>query len=162
MTFLKYKDADVWWEWNKEKMIAYNYLGGHHNINENSLGDAEYCECDNWHDLFLKKHYCPIQTDIATRDVWISPNGKYYNGDAHAVQAEYICDVIFGMNDSDIYYAEDYLSNNGWIKATTSFMWDICYYSALCNSIMPQAQFDALWDWCQFHHQDFPEGIEVV
>lgn len=81
---------------------------------------------------------------------------------AHAVQAEYICDVIFGMNDSDIYYAEDYLSNNGWIKATTSFMWDICYYSALCNSTMPQAQFDALWDWCQFHHQDFPEGIEVV
>lgn len=28
--------------------------------------------------------------------------------------------------------------------------------------IMPQAQFDALWDWCQLHNIDFPEGIEVV
>ena len=46
MTFLKYKDEDIWWEWDKEKMIAYNYLGGHHNINENSLNGEFFCLVD--------------------------------------------------------------------------------------------------------------------
>ena len=162
MTFLKYKDKEHWWEWGKEKMIAYNYLGGHHNIDENALGGAEYCECDSWHDLYLTKHYCPLEVTKREQDVWISPEGKYYYGEAHAVQAEHLCEIIYGLDDARIDWADDYLITLGWIKATTSLMWQVSYYDNLCNSVMPQAQFDALWDWCQLHQQDFPEGIEVV
>lgn len=97
MKFIQYPDQDFWWEWNTERMEAYNYNGGHHSINENGLGDCKYIEAKDWHDLYLKTGYNPMECDVYERDVWISPEGVYYYGDAHAVQAEHICEIIYGQ-----------------------------------------------------------------
>ena len=97
MFFINHLRPNEWWEWNQEKMIAINYNGGSHNIDENSLGSVEYYECDSWHELYLAKHFCPLEAEIYNRDVWISPDGKYYDGDAHEVTAKDILEIIYGI-----------------------------------------------------------------
>lgn len=158
MHFLKYNGENGWWEWDQEKMIAYNYHGGHHYIDENALGDAEYCECESWRELYLKKHYCPIEVDVFARDVWISPDGKYYDGEAHAVMAEHICELVYGFW-KEIDYAEHFLEEHGWVKATTSLMWELRFEEWYWKEL-PQRQYDALWDWCQCHRMPFPQFRE--
>jgi hypothetical protein len=155
MFFINHLQPNEWWEWDKEKMIAYNYYGDWHNINENSLGNAEYYECNNWHELCLAKHFCPIEVTLEKRDVWISPEGGFYDGEAHMVTAEYICDIIYGK-DLGLDYAEDYLEEFGWIKATTSLMWQIRFEDWHWKKL-PQPQYDALWDWCEYHNMPFPD-----
>lgn len=58
--------------------------------------------------------------------------------------AEYLCDIIFG-NDLDIDYAEGFLEEHGWIRATTSIMWDV-RFDSWQNRYITQKQYDALWD----------------
>lgn len=160
MKFIQYPDQDFWWEWNTERMEAYNYNGGHHSINENGLGDCKYIEAKDWHDLYLKTGYNPMECDVYERDVWISPEGVYYYGDAHAVQAEHICEIIYGQWFS-IDYADDFLDQKGWIKATTSLMWDLFYLERLNQSTLPIPQYNALWDWCEIHKMTFPAYAET-
>lgn len=160
MFFINHLRPDEWWEWDRENVVAYNYMGGWHNVNENSLGGVECYEYDSWHELYLAKHFCPLETDIWERDVWISPEGKYYYGEAHAVEAEHICDIIYGL-DLDMDDAEDYLENLGWVRATTSLMWEV-RFDTWEDKRLTQRQYDALWDWCECHKKRFPKGIEVV
>jgi hypothetical protein len=159
MFFINHLRPDEWWEWNKEKMMAYNYRGGHHNINENDLGGVEYCEYESWHELYLAKGFCPFEVDKWECEVWISPEGKYYEGRAHAVMAEYICDIIYG-EDIDFDFAEDYLEEHGWVRATTSLMWEV-RFDSWENKRVSQKQYDALFDWCECHKKDFPKKLEV-
>lgn len=159
MFFINHLRPNEWWQWNRENMKAYNYMGGWHNVNENSLGNAECYEYDSWHELYLAKHYCPLETDKYEKDAWISPEGRYYYGEAHAVKAEYICDIIYGL-DLDMDDAEDYLEKLGWIRVTTSLMWEI-RFDKLKEKRLTQRQCDALWDWCEYHKKEFPNGLEV-
>lgn len=163
MFFINHLRPDEWWEWDRENMKAYNYMGGWHNINENSLGNAQYYECDSWHELYLAKHFCPLETNKHEREVWISPEGKYYYGDAHDLQAEYIADIIYGVHFDICRFdsAGDFLTNKGWIKATTSLMWQV-RFDEWKEKRITQKQYDALWDWCECHKRKFPKGIEVI
>ena len=161
MKFIQYPDQDAWWEWVTESMKAYNYMGGYHNINENGLGDCSYIEAKDWHDLYLKTGYNPMERSIHERDVWISPDGKFYDGEAHSVTAEHICEILFG-EWMDIDHADDYLVERGWIKASTSFMWDFYYEESLSFRMLPNVQYNALWDWCQLHGKEFPIGIDIA
>ncbi len=159
MFFINHLRPDEWWKWDRENMIACNYMGGWHNINENRLGGVEYYECDSWHELYLAKHFCPLETDKFERDVWISPEGKYYCGDAHEVTAQYILDIIYGEEVD--FWDGDKLEARGWIRATTSMMWDV-RFDEWSGKRLTQKQYDALWDWCQFHKMKFPNDIEVL
>ena len=160
MFFINHLRPDEWWEWDRENMKAYNYMGGWHNINENSLGNAQYYECDSWHELYLAKHFCPLETDKREREAWISPEGRYYYGEAHAVEAEYICDIIYG-NGLDFDYAEDFLEEQGWVRVSSGAMWKVRFDNWRGKRIS-QRQYDALWDWCEYHKKEFPKGIEVI
>lgn len=159
MFFINHLRPDEWWKWDRENMIAYNYMGGWHNIDENRLGGVEYYECDGWHELYLVKHFCPLETDKFERDVWISPEGKYYCGDAHEVTAQYILDIIYG-EEAD-FWEGDKLEARGWVRATTSMMWDV-RFDEWNGRRLTQKQYDALWDWCKFHNMKFPNDVEVL
>lgn len=159
MFFINHLRPNEWWQWDRENMTAYNYMGGWHNVNENRLGGIECYEYDSWHKLYLAKHYCPLESDKRERDAWISPEGKYYYGEAHAVEAEHICDIIYGL-ELDMDDAEDYLEKLGWIRVTTSLMWEI-RFDKLKEKRLTQRQYDALWDWCECHNKEFPNGIET-
>ncbi len=159
MFFINHLRPDEWWKWDRENMIAYNYMGGWHNIDENRLGGVEYYECNSWHELYLAKHFCSLETDKFERDVWISPEGKYYCGDAHEVTAQYILDIIYG-EEAD-FWDGDKLEARGWVRATTSMMWDV-RFDEWSGKRLTQKQYNALWDWCQFHKMKFPNDVEVL
>ena len=158
MFFINHLRPDEWWEWDTETMTAYNYRGGWHNVNENKLGNVECIECESWHELYLKKGFCPLEVEKWEREVWISPQGKYYEGEAHAVMAEYICDIIYG---EEIEFAEDFLEERGWVRAASSFMWEV-RLDTWKGKRLTQRQYDALWDWCECHKKKFPKGVEVI
>lgn len=100
------------------------------------------------------------EVDIKWPDVWISPEGKYYNGDAHENRAEEILEIIYGENNE--LWPGDRLEELGWVRATTSLMWEVRidsdYWS---DKRVTQKQYDALWDWCKYHNKAFPQKIEV-
>ena len=161
MFFINHLNPNEWWEWDKDNMIAYNYMGGHHSIDEDDINNADCVECKNWHELYLKKHFCPIETDKWEREAWLSPEGKFYQGEAHMVMAEYICDIIYGKeSDIDSYYGEDFLIEHGWVKVASSFMWQV-RLNEWNGKRLTQKQFDALYDWCECHNKVFPKGIEI-
>lgn len=158
MLFINHLKPDEWWEWDADKMRAYNYYGGWHDVNENSLGSVEAIQCESWHELYKKTQFCPLERDVESRDVWISTDGKYYDGQAHDVTAEKILEVVF--NQEVDFCAGDKLEDKGWIRASTTLMWDI-RFDDLSRKTLTKKQYEALWDWCQYHHMKFPEGINT-
>lgn len=155
MLFINHLDS--WWELDKEKMMVFNYMGGYHYVDENLLEQSEICEYNNWHELYLTKHFCPLEVSVRWNNVWISPNGRYYDGDAHENRAEEILEIMYG----EIYFdwAGDKLEELGWIRATTSLMWEV-RFDELENKYLTQNQYDALWDWCEHHKKKFPINVK--
>ena len=158
MLFLKHPNRDGWWECDKERMRLYNYMGGHCDFDEKFLSESECCEYESWHDLYNEKHFCPLEEDKWARDVWISPDGKYYNGNAHEVAAGYLCDIIYGLEDID--YGGDELESRGWCRATTSLMWEV-RFDEWQGKKLTQKQYGALLNWCEAHKKKFPNGIMI-
>ena len=159
MLFINYPTKDQWRKWDTDKMICFNYRGGWCEVNENALGDVECLNLDSWHDLYLAKRYCALEADKWERDVWISPDGKYYLGEAHEVEAEHLLDIIYG--ETVEWCAGDKLEEKGWVRATTSAMWKVRMHEWQ-GKLLPQRQYDALWDFCQQHKLQFPKGVEVL
>lgn len=104
--------------------------------------------------LFINR----LEVNKKSRDVWISPDGKFYNGNPHEIQAGYICEIIYGLDD--IAYGGDELESRGWIRATTSLMWDV-RFDEWKNKYITQKQYDALWDWCECHKRKFPVNVNI-
>lgn len=168
MTFVYLKDWEnewKWWRWNKKTMQLQNFRGGGFDIDENAeyWTTAQQYEFDSWHELYEAKGVNPLKVDIAERDVWISPDGVYFNGEAHAVAATYNVRLVYGieMEFDGMDSAEDYLIRRGWIKATCSFMWPFYIKEDKIWKIT-QKTYDALFDYCKFHDLDMPKKIEVV
>ena len=159
--FINYPTRDQWREWDQNKMRAYNYHGGWCDVDENALGGVEYVELASWHELYLVKHFCPLTAEKCDRDVWISPGGEYYDGNAHDVAAEHILKIIYGENeDGHIFCAGDKLEKLGWIRATTSMMWQV-RLDEWSEKTITQEQCNALWDYCHCHALKWPDGIVV-
>ena len=162
MLFINYPTRDQWREWDQNKMKAFNYMGGWCDVDENALGGVECVELDSWHDLYLVKHFCPLVAEKRYSDVWISPDGDYYDGNAHDVAAEHLLKIIYGEpEDEHIFCAGDKLEALGWVRATTSMMWQV-RLEDWKHKTVTQAQFDALWDYCCCHAIRFPSGIEII
>ena len=153
MTFIKHLDG--WLELDKEKMMVFNFNGGYHNFTEPELNSSEIFECNGWHELYEAKRYCPLEVGIRWRDVWLSPDGMFCTGDAHENRAEEILEIMYGEND--VSWSGDRLEELGWIRATTSLMWEVRLDSDYWNDKrLTQKQYDALWDWCKCHNKKFP------
>ena len=156
--FINHLNKEQWWEFDQEKMMAYNYMGGHHNVNEEQLEDVEILDYDSWHELYINTGFCPLETDKWERDVWISPDGKFYDGDAHEVRAAYLLDIVYGIPDVD--YGGDLLEERGWVRATTSLMWNV-RFQEWEGKRLTQKQYGALLEWCQSNRMKFPHGIVI-
>lgn len=159
MFFIKNSKGE-WWELNKEKMTVYNFDGGSHSIAMQDLKLSEVVKCDGWNELYKIKKWCPLEVNVNWIDVWVSPEGKFYNGEAHENRAEEILEIIYGEIDVD--WAGDKLEELGWVRATTSLMWEVRADSDYWNNRkLSQKQYDALWDWCKIHNKKFPRNVEV-
>lgn len=157
MYFLK-NFQNEWWELDKEKMKVFNFNGGSRNITKQELESSEMLECSGWHELYKKKRWNPLEENVKWNDVWISPDGRFYNGEAHDNRAEEILEIIYG--EIDVTWSGDRLEELGWVRATTSLMWEIRadYWN---DKKITQKLYDALWDWCIYHNKKFPQNIEV-
>lgn len=160
MIFIKNYKGE-WWELNIHDMSVSNFNGGFHNITQQELESSETLECDGWSDLYKIKKYCPLQVDIKQPYVWISPDGLFYDGDAHENRAEEILEIIY--RQTDVPWTGDRLEELGWIRATTSLMWEVRLDSDYWEGKrVTQEQYDALWEWCKGHNKTFPKGLDVV
>lgn len=160
MTFVNYLDKNEWWKLDRENMRVYNFFGSCDCITESNLKRLRKLEYDSWHELYLAKHYCPLTATFWRQDVWISPEGKFYDGDTYEIKAKYICEIIYGLSNVDC--ATDYLEKLGWIKATTSDVWELEYTIVWKGKQLTQKQFRALWNWCRAHRKKFPKDIKII
>lgn len=159
MHFIKNAKGE-WWELDKDNMTVFSFYGGFHNITKLELESSEILECDGWGELYKIKKWCPLEVDIRWTNVWISPEGCFYNGDAHENRAEEILEIVYGETDVD--WTGDRLEELGWIRVTTSLMWEVRTDSDYWNNKeLEQKQYDALWDWCKIHNKKFPQEIAV-
>ena len=108
--------------------------------------------------LHGKERQCQLEMSIDITDAWISPDGRFYNGDAHDNRAEELLEAVYG--EEDVICPGDRLEELGWIRVTTSLMWEV-RADTWNGRRLPQKQYDALWDWCKCHGKGFPE-VEVM
>lgn len=146
-----------WWELDRNKLTAYNYMGGYNYITEEALSTLETFECDSWHELYSVKHFCPLEATTRCSNGWISPEGKIYEATSHEVTAEDLLEIIYGMKDNN--WPGDTLEELGWIKVTTSLMWEI-RLNEWATKELTQCQIDTLWEWCSIHNKTFPYIIK--
>lgn len=158
MFFIKNSKGE-WWELNKETMTVYSFGGCSHSITTQNLELSEVLECSGWNELYKIKKWCPLEVTVKWTNVWVSPDGRFYDGDAHENRAEEILEIMYGEVDVD--WPGDRLEELGWIRATTSLMWEVRAEDYWSDKLISQKQYDALWDWCKCHNKRFPQLIEL-
>lgn len=152
------KIGHEWFEYDKENSIVTNYNGGFRKITDTIVEITEY---ENWNDLYEQTQYCPLEVTVKWTEVWLSPNGHFFNGEAHENRAEDILAIMYGK--TDVLWAGDQLEEMGWVRAATGLMWEVRLASGYWeNKSLTQIQYDALWDWCQYHKKRFPDNIKIV
>ena len=74
-------------------------------------------------------HQLEIRTTYKNNDVWLAPDGEFYEGRAHSLYATYIVKQLYNRecDDFGMYTSEDFLIKHGWVKLTTSAMME--YYA---------------------------------
>lgn len=160
MIFVK-NGKNEWWELNEKELTVFNYNGGCHKITKEELNSSDKVECESWTELYNITHFCPLEVNIRYKDVWISPNGLFYEGNAHENRAEEILEIMY--NETDVAWYGDRLEELGWIRATTSLMWEIRLEPDFwINKKISKKQYDALWDWCKQHNKDFPNTVDII
>lgn len=161
----KNRSEPEYWLWDPHNMTLNNYCGGGFDIDENAeyWMTAQIYDAESWHELYITRHWNPVQGNVSDNDVWISPEGNFFYGDAHAVAAEKIVDVVYGLKKKifGMDCAEDYLLNHHWIKATRSLMWSI-YLQDKETWKMTQRTYDALYDYCKLHNLPMPNNVELI
>lgn len=159
MLFIK-NEKNEYWELDKDKLMVFNFDGGFHNITQQFLQSSEVLECTDWHALYEQTHYCPLEVSIKYTNVWVSPAGLFYNGDAHDNRAEEILEIIYG--ETDCYWPGDRLEELGWVRVTTSLMWEVRADSDYWdNRKLSPKQHTALYDWCECHNKKFPQNVTM-
>lgn len=155
MTFVKNIKGD-WWELDRVKMNVWGFAGGWHDISEQELSTSEVLECESWYELYKKTGWCPMEATPHRSNIWISPDGKCYDGEAHENRAEELLEFLYGETDID--WPGDRLQKLGWVRASSGLMWDVRVHDGYWeDKSLTQAQYDALWDYCSHHGKDFPE-----
>ena len=133
MTFAKLDGHHFYYQVDFDRMRLYNFKGGWRDIDENSE-DWMYStliEAENWHDLYKKTGYCPLTCSYFEHDLWVDPDGNCYEGLGHEACAEYIGEILFGVEDVD----GDDLIRYGWIKLTASSMLPLYIDHGMYDSI---------------------------
>lgn len=157
MKFVKLQGSDEWLLWEEEYMFLSNIKGGGQRIDENSPAwiNAYVEEADSWYAICKKHSYYPNATSYKRNCSWLSPDGLFIEADAHACAAEYICQYLYDITDMDIEWCDDYLRQHGWVKLTTSVMYQIYYEDGMYDHLT-QPQRDSIRLWADCHCMDYP------
>ena len=155
-----------WWLWNTETMMLINLNGGGFTIDENSdyWANAVIKEFDSWHHLYTVEKWNPLLGSIHDYDVWIDPEGNYYEVESHAVDAVKIVEFIYGVTFDPVFDyedAEEYLIEHNWFKATRSAMWK--YYSTsdtIWARRMTSKTKKAILNYCVENHLQIPSQLK--
>ena len=152
--FIRYAGSFDWWRWPQNgEMKVYNYRGGWHYINENSpawMNATVLRDVKDWHDLYEQTGYCFMLDKQLSSDMWINPAGWFFvcEDGGHELAAEYICDIIYGMDEDEMYHCGDELINRRWIKVTTNqVMFESYCASGMYDHIIYTAQKETLRMW---------------
>lgn len=155
--FVKY--GDQWYLWHEGSMTLHNIHHGFFQIDENAEDwlNAIVEEADGWYDICSKYRWYPDLTDCSACDAWLSPKGEFFRCSAHSVEAVAICEFYYpaSFDMSEMYLADDYLIDRGWVKITTSAMYGI-YRKDGMYTHLTKAQEKAMFDWAERHGEDFP------
>lgn len=159
MKFIKFDGDYVWNEFDEANLLARNLVGGYRKIDKNSFEyiNSTIIEAENWHDLHLKTGWLgPWVTIIYPHAGWLTPDGLFYQCNAHDIDAVKIVEFLYGkyMDTSE---AADFLTQRGWLKITTSLMWDIRLEEENKWYLTP-IQEKKLFEWCHAMDMEFPKG----
>ena len=94
--------------------------------------------------------------DETERTCWLSFDGVLYKAEAHEVAAQDILEILDGSHES-LYAAGDILVERGWLKLTTSMMWEIYLNNSPTSWFLSREQIDILHKWCDYHKIEYPE-----
>ena len=152
MTFVKLSGEPHFYRFNQEKFRLYNFRGGWRSIDENSTDwmYSTHIEAEDWHDLYLSTSYNPMLASVMDRDVWLDPEGRFYDGEGHSLCAEYICEILWGYTDDNppeaMWSADDFLIRKGWVKLTPDAMLPY-YISQGMYERLSEYQVHSIRDW---------------
>ena len=154
--FVQLSGSKDWLYWDGTKMYLENIKGGWYPIKEDTPEwlDATIEEYDNWYELCKAKHYYPTQCSHTNCDCWLSPDGRFFDGNAHACEAEYLCEYLYN-HEVTIMTCDDYLIEHGWVKLTTSLMYNIYEENGMYRFITPE-QRESIRLWCDAHERLYP------
>lgn len=159
MFFIKNTKGE-WQKLNKEKMMVYDFKGVSYDITQQEVECSEIIDCNGWHELYKIIKWCPLEVNVKWPNVWISPDGLFYDGTAHENRAKEILEIIY--EECDVFWTGDRLEELGWIRASANLMWDVRINSIYWDDKkVTQKQYDALWDWCKYHNKSFPNSVEI-
>lgn len=153
MRFIQLQGDTDWYLLEDDGYLS-NYKEGGFYPDENSPEwmNATTAHYDSWYELCQAEHYYPTHTTYKTNDVWLAPWGEFFDGYAHEVAAQAICDYMYGQNER-LYAAGDYLIERGWIKLTTSLMLGIYENNGMYDN-MTWEQQEAAHYWALAHGYD--------
>ena len=98
--------------------------------------------------------------DYTPNEAWISPDGKFYNGEGHDYVTELILEKLYHVEDEQ--FPGDKLEQLGWIKVTTSLMWEIRNDTGYFDGrVLTKKQYKTLTKWCHKYGKDVPTGIVI-
>lgn len=151
MTFLKFKDSDDWMLYEEKYSFLSNIYGGGFYVKKGSKewNEATIEESASWYELCKKYSYYPTETTWKSSDVWLSPDGRFFEGHCHAVEAEYICEYMFDKHLTTE-LSDDFLIKKGWVKLTTSLMYNIYIKEGMYNNLTSK-QKDLARVWAYQH-----------
>ena len=100
--------------------------------------------------------------DVTIGDVWLSPYGEFFDGDAHENRAEDILALVYNQ-ECNFYCASDTLEDLGWVRLTTNLMWEVRSNDGYWeHRKLTTIQYNALYDWCELHNKKLPQNIDII
>ena len=111
------------------------------------------------------KHLKPCENIARCRDGWLSTEGNCYafsyDYSGHELLAEAIIETLYLQKKSDIMEDSDFLESLGWVRLSTTPMWDIRLKEGYWEGKeLTQAQINVLFVWCNFHAMNFPPQLK--
>lgn len=159
MKFVQLYGHDEWWELDENQCRLLNYQGGHRYIDENSeeWTGAKVVDLEDWHALYLKYDYNPFQLDDFIPEMWIAPNGDFFDGRAHEVIAEDLLDIVYGIKHR-LEGSGDLLIEKGWVKVSATLMHEY-YCEAGMYTHLSAGQRWVVKNWSEHYDLSFEEMI---
>ncbi len=155
MTFVKFQNDNKWWLYEEKYNSISQINASFQKIypDDPKWKEAEIINLDSWFQLCKLKNYYPTETGITERDLWVDPDGRCFQGEAHELQAEYLCEYLYDMHltmDSFPLTAADLLIKAGWVKLTTSLMHDYYIEDGMYDKLTID-QIETIRSWELYH-----------